>query len=283
MFKFGTFSVVTGTSKCNAACPYCISRMTPSVKLETMINKRNFRKACLYAKQNGISTVLFTGKGEPLLDMSMLSQYMYMIEGHDFPFIELQTNGLLIKDAPLGEWRDRGMSLISLSVAHPDISMNADLIQYHGGLTFDYWEAVDYIRDHGLSVRINCTVFKGGTDSLELAKEFRVKCLAHEVAQLTFRQATVPKACESKKVADWISARPTPMLDNMQIGFKASPDIHLCAELPHGAKIYDWGDQNVCLNNCVTETTDPSDIRQLIFYPDGKLLYSWNYPGARIL
>jgi hypothetical protein len=54
-------------------------------------------------------------------------------------------------------------------------------------------------------------------------------------------------------------------------------------ELPHGGVVFDHNGQNVAIGNCLTGTTDPDDIRQIIFFPDGRIAYDWRYPGARIL
>jgi hypothetical protein len=51
--------------------------------------------------------------------------------------------------------------------------------------------------------------------------------------------------------------------------------------LPHGADVYDFRGQNVCLNNCLTPPNS-EEIRQIIFFPDGHLRYDWVYEGAII-
>ncbi|KKK54494.1 hypothetical protein LCGC14_3084160, partial [marine sediment metagenome] len=65
--KIQTFSIVVGGKKCNANCPYCVSKMTGETegctdRIED-INVRNFHKACQFAKMSGVNTVLLTGKG----------------------------------------------------------------------------------------------------------------------------------------------------------------------------------------------------------------------------
>ncbi len=53
--------------------------------------------------------------------------------------------------------------------------------------------------------------------------------------------------------------------------------------LMHGAVGYDVGGQNVCLTDCLTLDASNEDIRQLIFFPDGRLGYDWQYEGAVLL
>jgi hypothetical protein len=53
--------------------------------------------------------------------------------------------------------------------------------------------------------------------------------------------------------------------------------------LVHGAVIYDVNQQNVCLTDSLTIDQQKEEIRQLIFFPDGRLVYDWVFAGARIL
>ena len=77
--KIQTFSILAGSEACNARCPFCISKMTPpsGVELkEPKVNWRNFRKACLLAKQSGVTTAMFTGKGEPTLFPKQITKFL---------------------------------------------------------------------------------------------------------------------------------------------------------------------------------------------------------------
>jgi len=47
--------------------------------------------------------------------------------------------------------------------------------------------------------------------------------------------------------------------------------------------VYDLNGQNVCLTNCLTGSSDPDNTRQIIYFPDGRIMYDWRFPGARIL
>ena len=150
--KISTFTVVVGNTACNARCPYCVSKMTPACGADKVQepNMRNFDIACKYARQSGVSTVLFTGKGEPTLFTPHINMYMNRVQ--DFPFVELQTNGLNLLDTEmrgaLELWYAQGMTTISLSVAHHDPQKNAGLL-YPNRPDFDYWEVADMLHDIG--------------------------------------------------------------------------------------------------------------------------------------
>ena len=58
--KVQTLSIIVGTKACNAACPYCVSQMTPGFDVDKAreVNWRNFDLANRFARDNGVSTVL---------------------------------------------------------------------------------------------------------------------------------------------------------------------------------------------------------------------------------
>jgi hypothetical protein len=51
-------------------------------------------------------------------------------------------------------------------------------------------------------------------------------------------------------------------------------------ELVHGAIIYDYKGQNICLSDCLTMNPKDNSIRQVIFFPDGHVRYDWQHEGA---
>ncbi len=99
--KIQTFSVIIGDTSCNANCPFCVSKMTPECGVDeytsehTSINLKNFRKSCQFAKDSRVSTVLMTGKGEPLLKRNRKNLFLHLnvMSHYNFPFVEIQTNG----------------------------------------------------------------------------------------------------------------------------------------------------------------------------------------------
>ena len=89
--KIQTFSVLAGSTACNASCPYCVSKMTPRYDMKPMlseINWRNFIISCRFARENGVSTALITGKGEPTLFPDQISSFLHSLYMFGFPFVE---------------------------------------------------------------------------------------------------------------------------------------------------------------------------------------------------
>lgn len=295
--KIHTFTVVVGSQACNLRCPYCVSKMTPTAGLKEVSrpNFRNFGIAAQFAAISGVSTVLFTGKGEPVLYPDLLSGYLSYLQSHDlqysFPFKELQTNGIgfdpkcgSLASGLANEWYKMGLTLVCISVGHYDPARNNELLRpiyKSSGLQYNFWRSVDALHEIGYSVRINCTLFKGGVDSPEELAKLMESCKSHGVEQITVRMVSKPDSTENLEVAQWVE---THQYDDSWVEkfIVSNGGVHLL-DLPHGARIYDWQGQNICISTCLTETTNRDDIRQMIFFPDGSLRYSWAYEGARIL
>ena len=122
-----TYSIIAGSLACNARCPYCIAKMTPAQGLEikkSEINWRNFDLGANLSKKWGAATALITSKGEATLFPEQITQFMYQLQKHKFPLIELQTNGIELTkdfyDCYLKDWYNLGMTTIAISIAHYD-------------------------------------------------------------------------------------------------------------------------------------------------------------------
>lgn len=288
--KTHTFSVVVGTAACNANCPYCVSKMTQTAACRaTTINERRFHTACRIVEQarDGLVSVLLTGKGEPLLFPEVITTYLNEMQEYRFPLIDLQTNGILLKDADengfLSKWAANGLTLVCLSVAswEKDHSNNLMGIKERD---YDFYEEVKRVQNVGLAARVNCTLTKSGCGTVDDALRLIDKCRDAGIEQLTLREVEMPEnAARGSKVREFVEReKPHDLAHNLRYYLERTGAIKLM-ELSHGAIIYDVDGQNVCISNCLTSTTDPNDLRQIIYFPDGRIAYDWKYKGARIL
>jgi MoaA/NifB/PqqE/SkfB family radical SAM enzyme len=301
--KIQTFSVVVGGNACNAKCQYCVSKLTGSEnglvngQKPMEINRRNFNIGCNFAKMSGVSTVLLTGKGEPLLYRNHISRYLEMLEKHNFPFIELQTNGILlarndgvlarIEDEELIDWYNMGLTTISLSCAGYDSVFNKNIF----GKDIHLGENIDRLHRIGFSVRVSCVGVKGMVDTIDEVIKMAKWCKARKVEQFTWRPATnisleeVEGDAVKRDVYEWIKVFEVNHGNLIEIWkyFENPENATLLLELAHGAKVYDIDGQNISINSCLTDSPNPDDIRQLIFSSDGHLRYSWTKEGAIII
>lgn len=289
--RIQTFTIVAGSEACNAQCPYCVSRMTPGYELGKRlpdVNWRNFGIGCRFAKDSGVSTVLITGKGEPTLFPDQITGFLKHMTPFAFPFVEIQTNGIAlaqrkpVSEKHLREWHELGLTLVALSIVHWRQEKNAEIYQ-RGAAYYDLAELIGMLHKFGFSIRLSCMMAKGYVDSLQSLKELVAFARENHVEQLTARSIEKPQRSVSAEVASWVAKHAPPR--SLVTGLRTHLDKNAARlmELPHGAVIYDWDGQNICLNNCLTIDPRNDTIRQLIFFPDGHLRYDWQYPGAILL
>ncbi len=284
--KIQTFSIVVGGNMCNANCPYCVSKLTGKStcgdRLED-INERNFHKACQFAKMSGVSTVLLTGKGEPLLYPDHIGKYLHMLKKYEFPFIELQTNGIRLLEVSsphLNRWYNLGLTTVSLSCASWDTLVNKRIYskKYQGVFTYSR-----IAHDAGFSVRISCVMLKNEVGNRQRVEVFAGICNAEGVEQFTVRPVANYSDGDNQEVSTWIEENRPDSKDILEMQEYFEYNAYLLLELAHGAKVYDYKGQNISINTCLTHRPDPNDIRQLIYFPDGKLMYDWVHKGAIII
>ena len=296
--KIQTFSIIVGNKSCNANCPFCISKLTPDCGISNneIINWRNLKIGCNFAKQCGVSTVLLTGKGEPLVKQNIdsITEYLKNIKEYNFPFIELQTNGteiLNLSDELLKIWYDLGLTTFIISCVHFNPIKNKEIYnQFYPILD----TLVNFIHSKGFSVRLSCIMLKDYIDNLEKVLEFVELCKKWEVEQFTIRPVSNNIDISDVDLSDGFSKKTrmyhwikdhkisNSVMKNIS-GFFISNATKLL-QLMHGAEVFDYKGQNICISNCLTrETRNINEIRQLIFFPDGRLRYDWDKKGAIIL
>jgi MoaA/NifB/PqqE/SkfB family radical SAM enzyme len=226
---------------------------------------------------------MITSKGEPTLFPEQISKYLRELQKFEFPFVELQTNGLALDDKYLDKWYKLGLTTVAVSIAHYDSEKNRQIYSPNKKSYTDLPKLVENLHSKGFSVRLACTMLKGFIDSPGELEKLVLFAKENEVEQLTVRPVNKPSQARDLKAYDWVDSH---SLDSKQIGkidnyLKRNGTLLL--ELPHGAQVYDVDGQNVCLTNCLTRDTDPEKIRQLIFFPDGHLRYDWEKKGAILL
>ena len=78
-----------------------------------------------------------------------------------------------------------------------------------------------------------------------------------------------PKCPSCQEMLDGVSA---PFDD--QDKSPASDDFTICLCCgAHGAYVYDYNGQNICVSDCLTVEPNSDEIRTLIYYADGKLMF----------
>ncbi len=287
--RIQTLSIIAGSEACNARCPFCVSKMTPpnGVELtEPEVNWRNFDIACRLAKQSGVTTAMFTGKGEPTLFPRQITKFLDKMQKYEFPFIELQTNGIKLTedyDNFLHEWRNCGMTTIAISIVHYQPIENRKIYVPYRDKYIDLKSLVAKLHASGFSVRLTCIGARGYIDSVDQLKNLLYFAKGLKVEQVTFTPVNKPE--ELSQIEAWEWARKHHLLQEQLdaiVEFLETKGHHVLT-LAHGARVYDLEGQNICLNHCLTVQPNSEEMRNLIFFPDGHLRYLWQYPGAILL
>lgn len=296
--KIQTFSIVAGSEACNARCPFCVSKMTPphGVELkEPEVNWRNFRKACMFAKQSGTTTAMITGKGEPTLFPEQITKYLAHMEEFEFPFIELQTNGIQISEKKdkfnsyLDRWYDLGLTLIAISHVHYDPEKNREIYLPYRKEYINLPDLIKCLHEKKYSVRLATILLDGYIDNSSKLEKLINFAKENKVEQLKVTPVEKPKQSRENvkngelPVFDYIKKHFLKQEQYNDIKSHIERNGTPLMNLVHGATIYDINDQNLCLSNCLTIDPNSENIRQLIFFPDGHLRFDWQYTGAILL
>lgn len=148
----------------------------------------------------------------------------------------------------------------------------------------NFWQKVQIIHNVGLSVRLNCTMLHSGVSTPEQVENLIDNCKEVGVEQLTLREVDRPSSpAAAPDVAAYVNREKPVGAAGRLFHYLAMEGANRLPDLPHGGVVFDYRDQNVCISNCLTDTLDPNDIRQIIFFPTGEVGYDWKYRGARIL
>ncbi len=286
--KIQTFTIVVGTDICNANCPFCISKMTGKELglKEPEVNWRNFEKACRLAQVNTVSTVLFTGKGEPTLYPEQLTKFLKNMKPFNFPLIELQTNALVFGKQfekykkHLEEWHELGLNTMAISIAHYKKEKNKEIYTKNSEY-IDLEDVIKKLHGIGFSIRLCCMMAKNYIDSVEKVEKLVEFSKKNDVEQLTIKPivATSEKS-ESDSTYNWTKKHAPTQKQLDSINNLIQKKGKKLMTLSYGATIYDFNGQNIATSNCLTIKPETDELRQLIFFPDGHLRYDWQYKGA---
>ena len=292
--KIQTFSILTGSEACNARCQFCVSKMTydGGVSLKKPeVNWRNFHIAAKLAKSVGVTTTMLTGKGEPTLFPTQITEYLEHLKQHDFPFNELQTNGIAIMERPevgeaLKRWYQLGLTTVAVSIVHVDPELNRQVYLPKRQSYIDLPGLIEKLHNvdgnYGLSVRLTVTMAKGYLDNLGALEQMLDFAKANKVEQLTIRPVNKPVQSRDPLVYEWTAEHQLSEAQVKEFLDYANAHGTKVMELDHGAQIFDIRGQNLCLTDCLS-LPKGEDIRQLIFFPDGHLRYDWQFNGATLI
>ena len=234
---------------------------------------------------------MLTGKGEPTIFPEQVTKFLETLRPYEFPFTELQTNGILISEKTdvyspyLNSWRELGLTTIAVSIVHYEPEKNRQVYLPYKKEYIDLARLITTVRRHGLSVRLTCILSNGFIDSPEKVKRLIQFAREHDAGQLTLTPVNKPDEELSQNKEAWIWTKDHHLSDDQwkEIQTYVHVNGNPLMRLVHGAMVYDVSGQNVCLNNCLSVQADAEDMRNIIFFPNGDVRFYWQYPGAILL
>jgi len=277
-----TFTAVVGSMACNANCKFCVSKMTPDFHHDKTFNVAKFQKAAKYAHSCGANTFLITGKGEPLLSIDEIKS-MIILTRDLFPIIELQTNGILLTKEILDDFRNLGLTTVSLSCVGRNLVLNKKIIS---DKFVDLKTNVELIHDSNLIVRLSTIMIKDGLDSLSKIIDYIEYCNHIGIDQIKLFPVSRPKISRNAEITEWVDDNSVSLTILNQLKNFLNKKATKLMNLAHGDTIYSYQndkmrtDQNVSFGSCLTESGDDTVIRQVIYCSDNKVRYSWQFNGA---
>jgi hypothetical protein len=267
--KAENLTISVPNAGCEKNCPYCVSRMTGYVDNDYPKMLRNVNKVIHVARAAEVTSVLFTGKGEPTLAYPQLIELAGLF---NFWPLELQTNGIGLScgdDSLLSGLYDAGFDVVAVSIDNRE-ELDA------------YRELFSRIGREGLISRITVNI----TDLLgEIAfSELLAYCRTNKISQLTLRRIVTPEDPKDARTADWIArhAHDSDYRSLMeQARLLVSEHGRLIRTLNHGVEVYDCGGVSFSYSDyCIQEHNLGDNVRSLVFLEDGHLYTSWNSPAS---
>lgn len=252
---------------CDKNCPYCVSKMTGYMTANIEMMDRNLQKVVNVAEAADVTSILFTGKGEPTLNLSNISHFAFKLKER-WP-LELQTNGIrLAADTQQIDWlfEVAGIDVLAISMDSPE--------QFQ-----DYIPIFRRANELGMITRITVNITNRLGDDFTFWSLINY-CAQHGIRQLTLRRIVAPQYPRDLKVAKWIEENaPLEKYNSLMMeGWRvAEKEGRLIRQLANGVYIWDINDVSFSYSDyCIQEKSMGDNVRSLVFQEDGHLYTSWS-------
>lgn len=288
-------SLVVGSNACMAKCPFCVSGETPCKENMTVedigfVASMKLKKAIMLAENSGVDTVMLTSRGETLLYPEDITYYMGMLRGKRFPFIELQTNGLILAkkweeyEEKLHSWFAQGLSTITISNVSYSPKINSTVYTNNDKKYMDLPGLIEKLHKIGFTVRLTCVMCNDWMDTSKKVQGYLTFAKNNSVEQVTMRPLN--DEYRRKSAQDWITEHKIPEDKLMEIWNWMNENGTALLEIPRVGTVFDVNGQNVMFSKPLTKYTrdlSPDNGRNLIFFREGRVAYEWEMEGGTLL
>lgn len=277
--KIQTLSIVVPTKRCINNCVMCCSKMHYNEYInlsDSPYYLNDLKRRLNYAVINNVDTVILTGTGEVLQNISFISTIDRLLKEmkDSIPRIEIQTSGVLLNDHNLEFLRLMGVSTISLSIMDLfNDERNMELVGVKPKLQFKLDELCEKIINFGFNIRLSLNMSKI-YDSVSVEKFFEK---THELGakQITFRKLYSSK--DGSKESIWVeeNAIDESYLKDIHETIKLKGEAQF--RLPFGAFVYTYNEISTVIDdNCMAHQHEVNEVvKYLILREDGKLYSDW--------
>lgn len=287
-----TLSVVVPAG-CPNRCRFCVSVLHDDKEYENQIEKnRRFKhlyrndyiKRLSFARDNGCNTIIYTGDGEPITNLSFLENAAEWNRGIDHPFrwMELQTSGVTLDDGKLRWLREEiEVSTISLSLSSVfSDAENADYNRTPEKLRVRIEELCAEIRryDFNLRLSLNMTDFYNHRTPGEIFA--RVKALGANQATFRVLYGTAPDTEREQEIASWIEAHRTDARIITAVREHVLAHGRRLERLPFGAVRYSVDGISTVIDEDCMSVEAKEALKYLILRPNCKLYTKWDDAGS---
>lgn len=277
--KAANLTVSVPDEGCDKNCDYCISKITPQVDGDYDKMKWNLLKVKKIADVAGVTSVLITGKGEPLVNMKDTAKLL--ADFSEYP-TELQTNGKKLLDPEIGENILGTLKLNKLNILA--VSIDAPFAQLPR-----FKKVFKRAQEMGMLVRV-CINVLSDLNYASFNRLWNEILETEHIDQFLLRNITLPSnigedASEYNK--QWIELhggdKVYPKFRNALIKKAEKEGTFLRADTIWGMKFFEVDGISVTWSDyCIQEKNRTDDIRSLIYLPDGHLYTSWNNKASKL-
>lgn len=278
---------------CLNKCKFCVSGMHDNIYKDRIgnINSREYKdyykqqyiNRMQFARDNGCNTLMYTGSGEPLMNLEFIHRLSTFNEYLKNPFLwqEIQTSGVTLDSIIVSKLRDFGINTISLSLSNMfDDESNAKMNGTPDGLHINIKETCKLIKAAGLNLRLSLNM----TDAYNKFKNLPEKIFeyAHnelDADQITFRELY---QSENKNTQQdkWIEEHAC----NYEVLYNIKEYIKSFGNqleiLPFGARKYSVDSMSVVVDDDCMSKNSNQVLKYLILRPNCHLYSRWDDAGS---
>lgn len=288
-----TLSIVVPAG-CPNGCRFCVSRLRNTNEYINQIEKnkrfkhlyrRDYLARLGFARDNGCNTIVFTGSGEPILNMEFLESvatWNRELE-HPFRWLELQTSGVTLNEKKLKTLRNE-MKIATIALSLSSIWSDDENAEYNNTpekLKVDIGALCTHIKELDFNLRLCLNL----TDVFNKRSPEEIFNRAAELSanQLTFRilyKTKTPGTDLAREINHWIENHSceTETIDTIK-EYIITHGRKL-EQLPFGAIRYSLQNISTVVDEDCMNVKAKAVLKYLILQPDCKLYTKWDDQGS---